>query len=253
MQRAYTYNALTLRVKPSGESNRDAWFLTAEEGILRATVFGGPKSRLRARVAPYHEGTLWLYHDPVRNTYKVSDFDVLSYRTGIRELYERAMTAGVVAETILATSGGGGGWSSAAELAGNVLDAIDSSDAALSRRLGLYFLWHWTWVLGVRPDLSVCALCGKELRQDEALWYVNRREALFCESCAGRMLSQPEAGVSIRLGPGAIRWLKAIEPLRAAETTRISLDDPSLEQVSLISKTVLAAALGQKLPTWEGI
>ncbi|MDR2078214.1 MAG: recombination protein O N-terminal domain-containing protein, partial [Treponema sp.] len=59
IMRLFTYSAIILRVRPSGESNRETWALTAEEGILRATVFGGPKSKLRSHVEPYHRGTLW--------------------------------------------------------------------------------------------------------------------------------------------------------------------------------------------------
>ena len=93
MSRNFSYSVLTLRVRPSGESNREAWFLSAEEGIFKATVFGGPKSRLRSQVAPFHQGRLWIYHDPVKDSRKVTDFDVSSWRPGLRELYERVMAA----------------------------------------------------------------------------------------------------------------------------------------------------------------
>ena len=229
MPRSFTYSALTLRVKPSGESNREAWFLTAEEGLLRATVFGGPKSRLRARVAPFHGGTLYIYHDPVRDSRKVSDFDVHSYRPGIRELYERAMAAGAVAETILSSHGGGGLWKEAANLAGNVLDAIDAADAALCSRLSVYFFWHWAEILGVRPDISALSDTGNDSYPGE------------------------ESGFPVRLDPGARLWLKAIESLPAAALARVTLDAPSLEQAKAFSHAVLADALGKKLPTWDGI
>ncbi|MDR1100566.1 MAG: recombination protein O N-terminal domain-containing protein, partial [Treponema sp.] len=118
MPRTFTYTALVLRTRPSGESNREAWFLTAEEGLLRATVFGGPRSRLRAHVAPFHSGPLWIYHDPVRDSRKITDFDVLCWRPGIREQYERTMAADALAETILNSHGGGGNWKTAFALAG---------------------------------------------------------------------------------------------------------------------------------------
>ena len=216
--RSYTYNALTLRVKPSGESNREAWFLTAEEGIIKATVFGGPKSRLRARVAPYHEGKLWIYRDPVRDSRKVSDFDVQLYRTGIRELYERAMCSGAVAETILAFSGGGYGGEEALKLAGDVLNALEGADAASASRLIVYFLWHWAGILGEKPDL-----------------FDNFDETLA------------------HLGGGAVNWLKAIDSLPALAVLRVTLDSASMEQAKKFTKTVLANSLGRKLPTWENI
>ena len=255
MPRSFTYSALTLRVKSSGQSNREAWFLTAEEGVLRATVFGGPKSRLRAQVAPFHEGALMIYHDPVRDSRKVSDFDVHSYRTGIRELYERAMAADALAETILASHGGGGAWPAAAKLAGTVLDSLDEADAALCSRLGVYFLWHWSGVLGVRPDLSVCGSCAREVKRDKALLYSNGKELFFCENCAREPALRPGTAAPslIRLCPGARLWLNGIESLPPAALARVTLDTPSLEQARALSKAVLAGALGKRLVTWEGI
>ena len=221
VHRNVIYSALTLRVKSSGESNREAWFLTAEEGLIRATVFGGPKSKLRAQVAPFHGGKLWVYHDPVRDSSKVSDFDVQSYRTGIRELYERAMAAAAVAETVLAFQGGGGGWAEAAKLAGSVLDALEGADAAACSRIAVYFLWHWADILGLRPDLS-----ANGERQNHG---------------------------DIRLDSGALRWLNAIESLPAKEIVRVSLDPASLEQAKTLSTAVLAGELGRKLQSWDGI
>ena len=227
MSRSFTYNALTLRVKAQGESNREAWFLTAEEGIIRAVVYGGPKSRLRALVAPYHEGKLWIYYDPVRDSRKVSDFDVHSYRVGLRELWERAMTAGAIAETILFSQGGGGGWNEALKLAQEVIDTLDNADAAACSRLGIYFLWRWACFLGSRPNLS--------LLENEEVY------------------RGPGSPSPVRIGKGALAWLKKIESLLARDIVRVSLDNDSLEQARALSKTVLAESLGKRLPTWEHI
>ena len=252
MQRNIAYNALTLRVKPSGESNREAWFLSAGEGILKATVFGGPKSKLRAQVAPFHEGKLWIYHDPVRDSRKVSDFDVGSYRTGIRELYERVMAANAVAETILASHGGGSNWPEALKLSGGVLDLLDTADAAASSRIAVYFFWRWAGILGVRPDLSVCASCACEAGRDQVLWYSIREEALFCENC----LRRGRTDSPFRLGPGARLWLREIETLDPPALARVSPVAPSPDQWSAaraLAQAVLAGALGKRLPTWDGI
>ena len=195
----------------------------------------------------------------MRDSRKVSDYDVRSYRAGIRELYERAMASGAVAETILAFHGGGAsGGQEALKLAGTVLDALETSDAPACSRLGVYFMWRWAQALGVRPDLSACASCNRELSQDEALWYIDRKEAFFCENCAARLASQMEnhtenPASSFRLGPGAISWLKAIESLPASGIKRVSLDGPSLEQARTLVQVILALSLGQKLPTWDNI
>jgi DNA repair protein RecO (recombination protein O) len=142
--------ALVLRVRPCGESNREAFFLTAGAGVIRAYVYGGPKSKLRARVSPFHSGTLYLYRDPVRDSSKVTDFDVSLWRPGIRECYDRTMAAAAISETILAGFGGGCDWPEALELAGASLDALDNCEDTEAPRILLHFLWNWTELTGIR-------------------------------------------------------------------------------------------------------
>jgi DNA repair protein RecO (recombination protein O) len=247
MPRSFTYTALVLRVKPSGESNREAWFLTSEEGILRATVFGGPKSRLRSHVAPFHQGLLWIYHDPVRDSRKVSDFDVRLWRPGLRERYERAMAAGAVLETILSSHGGGGAWGRALELAGGALDAMEEADEKTCGRVLIHFLWNWADVLGVRPDIKACASCACEARPDEVLWYDRREGDLLCSVCSGAV----EDGNLFAVGPGARRWLLAVQDLDAAALSRLSLDEVSRGQAKALVTAVLSEALGKHLSTWD--
>ena len=230
MTRSFTYSALTLRVKPSGESNREAWFLSSEEGLIRATVFGGPKSRFRSLVSPFHQGKLWIYHDPVRDSRKVNDFDVISYRMGIRELWERAICADAVAETILSSQAGGGSWPEALDLAGGVLDALEGADAVFCSRIAVYFLWHLIQLLGLGPELPALNTC--EPRHDGVLCKVT--------------------------DPNAIAWLKKIESLAPAALIKLtadhwSIDASTLDQAKTLSKAVLAEALGRKLQTWDGI
>jgi DNA repair protein RecO (recombination protein O) len=220
MNRFTTCAALALRVRPSGEANREAFFLTAEEGIIRAFVYGGPKSKLRAHVSPFHSGTLYLYHDPVRDTYKVSDFDVHAWRPGLRELYERTVNAGVIAETILAAAGGGSDWAGALSLASRSLDALELSDSETARRIVLHFLWNWAELLGVRPDLE-----GDDF---------------------------DDFHISIK-NPGALRWLKIVEDLEPAMLARFLLDDVSMQYAKTLCIEILTSALGRRLSSWGNI
>ncbi len=164
--RSFTYNALVLKVRQAGESNREAFFLTAEEGIVRAMVFGGPKSKLRAYVSPFHSGTLWVYRDPVKDSRKVTDFDVQSWRPGIRESYERMMAAGAISETILAGHGGGGSWQEALNLAGRSLEAVGTAAEKDVIFPFLHFLWNWADILGIQPDLNHCSICDSPFVQN---------------------------------------------------------------------------------------
>jgi len=151
MSRTAVYTALVLRSRASGESNNEVTLLTAEEGIIRATVFGGAKSKLRAHCAPYNSGQVWIYRDKAKDYAKLSDFDVHSWRPGLRELYERTMAAGAVAETILSSHGGGGDWGTAIKLATETLDALETANEDLCEKLLIHFLWRWAVFLGIMP------------------------------------------------------------------------------------------------------
>jgi len=236
-----SYYALILRSRPSGESNRDVWLLCQEAGILRVTVFGGPKSRLRSYASPFHSGQAWVYHEPVKNTFKLSDFDVQSWRPGLREMYERAMAADAVAETILESHGGGGNWSRALSLAQEALDALEAADEETCARIVLWFLWQWTDFLGLRPEFDSCVLCGKP----SPLWYSIREGGMVCSSCFGSSADLVEAG------PGCCHWLETTRQIHPGQLVRYTLDKKSFREARSLATAILAEAIGKRLEIWQ--
>jgi DNA repair protein RecO (recombination protein O) len=244
MTRSHCYSALMLRSRPSGESNRDAWLLTAEAGLIRATVFGGPKSKLRSYASPFHSGQAWVYHDPVKDSRKLTDFDVRSWRPGLRELYERAMAADSMAETILASHGGGGNWGRALSLAEAVLDALAEAGSDTCARLALWFLWQWTDFLGLRPELDRCSVCGNP--SGNMLQYSRREGGMVCDSCSvGTGFGFVEAG------PGCRRWLETIRPLSPDKIARFTLDTKSFTEAKTLVTAILSEALGRRPASWD--
>jgi DNA repair protein RecO (recombination protein O) len=240
MNRTASYQALVLRVRPSGE-HREAEFLTSEEGIIRATVFGGPKSHLRAHVAPFHSGTLWIYRDPVKDTRRVNDFDVVSWRPGLRELYERAGTAAAIAGLVLESRGGGGAFARAAELIRESLDLLESAGEDCCRRIFVCFMWNWAGLLGQKPSLECCSSCACELHDDAVLWFI-QGEGLLCGNCIRRAAGSGQGGYTgLVLGPGARRWLRAVEGCLSACVSRASLDAPLLAEAETLARALLGA------------
>jgi DNA repair protein RecO (recombination protein O) len=240
MQRTFSSSALVLRVRPSGESNREASFLSAGEGIITATLFGGPKSRLRSHVSPFNSGTLWTYRDPAKDFRKVSDFDVTSWRPGLRELYERSSTASLIAGTVLAGHGGGGGWTEALALACAAMDALESAGESGCERIALHFLWNWAGLLGHQPDPRRCSSCACEAGDDGVLWFISG-EGFLCNNCMLRERSGPGAlGSAVVLGPGGRRWLEAVWHRSPAELARYSLDAASLGELKALMNRLIA-------------
>ncbi|MDR3174749.1 MAG: recombination protein O N-terminal domain-containing protein [Treponema sp.] len=255
MPRTFICPALVLRTASFGESNREAWFLSASEGILRAVVYGGPKSRLRAHVSPFHSGTLYYYLDPVRDSRRVNDFDVRSWRPGLRELYERAMAAAAMADTILASHGGGGNWERALSLAETCLEALAEAAGGTVSRIFTQFLWNWAGFLGLRPDLESPDPEGRpcEAPADELLWF-DRLEGEFRREGEFHWEGESRRGAGDRflsLNTGARRWLLAAQDLDPARLDRITADTISLTQARTAVTALMAGILGKELSSWN--
>jgi DNA repair protein RecO (recombination protein O) len=248
MPRTTVCKALILRSRATGESNREVSLLTAEQGIVRATVFGGPKSKLRAHASPYNSGRVWLYSNPVKDSVKLSDFDVHSWRPGLRELYERTMAAGAIADTILASHGGGGSWETAIYLADTALDAIESANEELCSRILVHFLWQWAGFLGIQPLMENCADCGMAAAADNSLWFDAREGNILCGDCASLHRNRENL---LPLSPGCRRWLAVVSPLEPLLLCRYSMDGKSFHEAKALTTAVLSAALGRRLASWD--
>jgi len=254
MSRTAVYSAIILRNRHSGESNSEVTLLTAEEGIIRATVFGGAKSKLRSHSAPYNSGRVWIYRDKAKDYAKLSDFDVQSWRPGLRELYERTMAAGALAETILSSLGGGGEWRIALQLAISSMDTLENADEELCERILVHFLWRWSDFLGIQPQVKCCSICGNET-QESPFWFSSPENGIFCPDCVtGNDICPQDRSLSqglIKLNPGSRRWLSAVKPLEPSFLYRYSMDSSSFNEAKAFVFTVLAGALGKRLASWE--
>jgi len=245
MSRNAVYSALVLRNRSSGESNSEVSLLTAEEGIIKATVFGGPKSKLRSHAAPYNSGKVWIYRDKAKEYGKLSDFDIQSWRPGLRELYERTMAAAGIAETILYTHGGGGDWGYAMKLAVSTLDALENANEELCPRLLVHFLWRWANFLGIQPHIEACAVCG-DRAESGTLWYNAREGVVLCANCTEKVTVTFSP-----INPGCRRWLTTTEQLDPALLNRYSMDNRSFNEAKALTTAIMTAALGKRLASWD--
>ncbi|MCL2599847.1 MAG: DNA repair protein RecO C-terminal domain-containing protein [Treponema sp.] len=250
MTRNLCCSALILRTRASGESNRDIWLLGADAGLLRATVFGGPKSRLRSYASPFHSGQAWIYHDPVKDSRKLTDFDVRSWRPGIREMYERAMACDAVAETVLSSHGGGGNWGGALLLAEAALDALALADGEACPHILLWFLWQWADFLGLRPDFSHCSQCGRPAPDNRVLRFSLREAGIVCSACLGERAGHGMHGIE-EIGPGCRRWLETVRHLPPTQLDMHPPDARSFREAKSLTTAILAGMMGRRLASWD--
>ncbi|MBR1722131.1 MAG: recombination protein O N-terminal domain-containing protein, partial [Treponema sp.] len=101
--RNFSTPALILSVQLQGESNRRVTIFSPHEGIFTATLYGGPKSKLRALVSPMNSGLIYLYRDEVKNQIKITDFDVKNYHLSFRENLFKTWAASFATEILIKT------------------------------------------------------------------------------------------------------------------------------------------------------
>jgi DNA repair protein RecO (recombination protein O) len=253
--RNLVYEALVIRSRESPSGDRVLTLMTAEAGLSDVFVFGGPKSKLRSLAAPYAAGRAFVYLDPIKDFRKLSDFEVRDSFPGLRDALGKLWAAGLVAELLLKTSGGGGDFPVVLGLALDCLRALDKADVpdyAL-----LLFLWRFVALIGLGPDPSSCQSCGAPLGGGAS--YSAQAEGFLCPSCARRAADTlaaarypssealvsnapgagdgpaPVGGRLISLSAGALRWLERSEGLSFADALRAGVDGPSLDALKALA------------------
>jgi DNA repair protein RecO (recombination protein O) len=225
-QRNLVYESLVLRARESPGGSRILTLMTAEAGLVDVFVFSGPKSKLRSLASPYAAGRAFVYLDPVKDFQKLNDFDVRDSFPALREDLGRIWAAGLVAELLVKTSGGGGDFPLVLELALDTFRALDGSPSGApdggSDGPLLLFLWRLLNLLGIGPDPTTCAICGAELRPSrEGPNYIGAysfsQELFLCPSCAAG------ADRCLELGSGVLRWLSRSLELSFEAASRLPL------------------------------
>jgi len=237
--RSWSTNALVLSLSSFGEGHREALLLTEDRGLVWAAVFGGAKSKLRAMVSPWQSGTVWVYSDPVKKSNKITDFDVTSYREGIREDLVRTWCASVCSE-LVTKSHGIAEW----KLVNAFLDGINVSGEDECRFALLRFLWRILLAAGISPDTLTCSRCGQNT-ENEVLYYSPHEDAFVCARCA-----RSEERRFALSGPSRM-YLSAIERLSPSQVRNIKPNREEYAELRQLLFFLVSRMIDGNLKTFE--
>jgi len=220
--RTVSTSAIVIRRERMGESHKNLTLLTADLGLVHAAAYGAWKmhSTLRMGSEPFAHSLVRLYHDPVKNTYKVTDLEVRETFDGLRADLGRIEAASLWAEVVLKSIAAG-------ETAGGVyrlllasLRALEAGPADRAPYATAQFLWRFLDLAGYRPDPSACERCGRAFGDGEGAAWLPAPGGIACGSCAG------DAGVS--LSAGTRRYLEATRDIDLGAALAVGLDPASL-------------------------
>lgn len=252
MSRNSSISAIVLSTKPQGENNRNVCLFSGSDGIFYATLYGGPKSKLRALVSPWNRGKIWLYRDEVRKSCKITDFDVQNFHPSFRENLYKSWAASLAAEVILKTKCAGSAeqcWT----LFNGFLDGMELSSENESRLGTIRFIWRYLGLLGIRPDALRCSQCGKTFSSgnfdgnDVSLKasFDEVENSFVCGNCSNLHDKQ------FVLGNQALMYLESVSDLDPKTVRSLTVSGNTMNEMKQLCFYLLQNACGSPLKSLE--
>ncbi len=172
MNRNIRTKAIALKAERFGEFHKNILFLTSDSGLLRAVAHGAYKgrSKLGGSTDPFCASVLFLYHNPIKNSYKVNDLELKYEFRNIRQNLRKYYIASLWSEVIIRTHAGG-------DVEGDqiftlflrALISLDQSPDEADDRVLIQFLWRYLLNEGFIADFNECSSCACSIRSDAFL------------------------------------------------------------------------------------
>lgn len=269
MTRDVRTQSIVLCVRKAGENNGTATILSRDYGIVYATLYGGPRSRLRGRVSQWNSGVMHLYCShtgEMASGVKITDFDVTAFHLSFRECIYKDYAASVAAETAIATRCAGSP-TECYTLVSAFLDGLEATGSGDAQKAALVrFLWRYLSLLGVQCDAASCAYCGGQVT-DGAVY---TDDGFVCMNCARARNTQDVGGAhgagsngsedgkqnvngellachGVSVSQEAARYLAAVRDEPPAIARSMVLDKKTLWELKAFTFMLLQRAVGKPL------
>jgi DNA repair protein RecO (recombination protein O) len=239
--RSSTTEAVVLRKTRVGEIHKALTLFSRQRGLINAIAHGAFKIRSRLRVTsePFHVVRVYLYHDPVRDQYKVTDMESLEALDGIRTSVQRYYAASLWAEMVIRSYGGGENFPLLYDLLVEALQLLNAAPDRVVPFLSVQVLLRFLDLLGQKPDVEYCGICASQLDVHSGAYVSREEQNLICGNCA-----QPSA---LYLPAGALRYLQRTLQMPLASSLRIGLEERSLKALKETAYFLVQAVLETNL------
>ena len=229
MNRSHSTRAIVLKNSRIGEIHKGVVMLTADSGLVSAIAHGAysQKGKLRGTTNLFCTGTVYLYTDPVRDSVKITDFDVSEFYSPIRDELGRFYTASLWAETVLKTYGTGGESEHLFGLLLSALDELSSRPSADAPLVSIHYFWRFLRLSGTQPDIEHCARTGEPFADGEPAFYSPMDEGFCAPHVAGEEMPRWSAGV--------LAYLRHTGEMELGEALRVS---PPAESIPRMKRVI---------------
>jgi len=242
MARNFHTEGVILKTYRVGEYHKGLVIISPDLGVLHATAFGAykGKSKLSGVSEPFTRGDFLLYHDPVKDRYKVTEITPRSYHEELRSDLDRYYTGLFWSELIIKSFGGGSEYSQLFYLLQASLKFLENTHHI--ERANLQYVWRYLDITGFLPNLTLCAGCGRKINGMDVLYWQNG------EFVGQECVLAPELH---RLSPAARKYLLHTRRLTPEQTEAIGLSSTEQTGLKKLLYAVIEDVVGFRLNTLQ--
>ncbi len=237
--RRFSLEVLILKTYPIGDTHRGLFALSREQGTLSLIAFGAqsPRSRFRALLTPLRRVKVSVYHDPVKDSYKIEEAELLDSHEGLAHDPQRFFSAARWADLVRRVPSLEPG---AYELLSESLRLACGVSQERLVRLEAQFLWRLAEESGLKPEFLNCDSCGAALFGSSVNFSTNP-VAVFCPRCSSGHWT---------LSPKEVDYLTATAVLSLEDSLQAPTEGSSLEHLRSMAFDLWSQVLGQELPQY---
>ena len=185
MSRNFITQAIVLKTNRIGEIHKGIVLLTKDLGIISAIAHGARKikSRLRAYTQLFSYAKVYLYYNPVKQTYKITDIESVFPYDAVVQSLKKYYIISVCAEVTLKSFGGGESVKEMFFLILNILKILNRVNENDADFILIQFLWRFLLITGHRPDLKNCSHCNTQISGPVIIYYSDGMPGFVCGKC----------------------------------------------------------------------
>jgi DNA repair protein RecO (recombination protein O) len=245
MSRNSITQAIILKTNRIGEIHKGVVLLTRDRGIINAVAYGAwkMKSRLRAYTQLFCYSKVYLYHNPINNTYKITDMEHYTSFGHISHSMRKYYCASLCAEVILRSYGGGESANDVFALFLASLRCLEEVKEEAVVFVLIQFLWRFLIFTGHGLEMDVCSQCGAGIEKTDTAFYEHGRSGFLCIRCR-RMENEI-------CNPGMRKYLAATMTLSLRKAMDIRIEEKSAQTLKKIILHIVEALLEVSLKTLQ--
>lgn len=211
MERNISTQAIAVSSRVSGEQNRYIGLISPTLGFIDVLVYG---ARKKSKVPLFSSGTFFLYHNPIKKSYTLTDYSMEVDSSPLFESLEKSYTTSYLGEIFTKT--GLGQEKETYELLKEAFTALINSIANY-KIIAIQATWGLLELGGVASSLEYCPSCDKKYEEKEILAFSTLYHSPCCQNCSDIK--------TLILPPGARKYLSYTHSMSFSESIKVQLSN----------------------------